>query len=193
MAGIPFDSCTGRAISARDDQPVGARAMILIAGPHCWPSAERAIAAVTKRGPWVVIAPELAEIVYFSLIKTGIVPVCLDPKSVVALQDAVESDPGILLTVDIDRREVRARTGLVARFDIAGADEAGRRLLMARRLIGSCVLDDDARVRMQRRLVAIGDALKVPGADAARSAWRLDRLLSDIAQAARPGRAGGAS
>ena len=41
----------------------------------------------------------------------------------------------------------------------------------------------DDRVRLQRRLVAIGDALKVPGADAARGAWRLDRLLADIAQA----------
>jgi hypothetical protein len=188
MAGIPFDSCTGRAISARDDQPAAGRVMMLIAGPHCWPSAERAAAAITKRGPWVVIASGLEEIVYFSLIKTGIVPVCLDLKSVAALQDAVESDPGILLTVDVARREVRARTGLVARFDIADADQTARRLLMARRLIGSGILDDGARMRMQRRLVAIGDALKVPGGDAARGASRLDRLLTDIAQAVRPGR-----
>jgi hypothetical protein len=39
----------------------------------------------------------------------------------------------------------------------------------------------DDRIRLQRRFTAICDALKTPGADAARSARRLDRLLADIA------------
>jgi hypothetical protein len=194
MTGDPFDSrtfdsCTGRAVSVRDNWPDvwpggTGRATILIAGRQCLASAERATAALAGRGFAVVISPALDEIVHYNLIKTGIVPLCVAEKSVAALQDVTESDAGILLTVDIGRRDVRARGSLVARFDMGSADEMAARLLMAQRLVGSGGLADDDRVRLQRRLVAIGDALKVPGADVARGAWRLDRVLADIAQAA---------
>jgi hypothetical protein len=185
MDGNPFDSCTGRAVSVRRDWPVTiGRATMLIAARQCWASAERAKAALTGRRLVVVISAALDEIIRYNLIKTGIVPVCVTEESVASLQDMVESDPGILLTVDIGRRDVQARGSVAARFDMGGADEMAVRLLMAQRLLGSCVLADGDRVRLQRRLVAIGDALKVPGADADRSAWRLDRLLADIAQAA---------
>jgi hypothetical protein len=184
MDGIPFDSCTGRAVSVRRDWPATiGRATVLIAARQCWASDERARAALTGRGFMVAISAALDEIVRYSLIKTGILPVCVAEESVAGLQDMVESDPGILLTVDIGRCDVRARGSLAARFDMGGADEMAARLLMAQRLLGSCGLADDDRVRLQRRLVAIGDALKVPGADAARASWRLDRLLADIAQA----------
>jgi hypothetical protein len=185
MDGNAFDSCTGRAVSVRRDWPVTiGRATMLIAGRQCWVSPERAKAALTGRGLAVVISAVLDEIIRYNLIKTGIVPVCVTEESVASLQDMVESDPGILLTVDIGRRDVRARGSLAARFDMGGADDMAARLLMAQRLLGSCRLADGDRVRLQRRLVAIGDALKVPGADAGRGAWRLDQLLADIAQAA---------
>lgn len=184
MDGNPFDSCTGRAVSVRRDWPaVIGRATMLIAARQCWASADRA-KALTGRGLAVVISAALDEIVHYGLIKTGIVPVYVAEESVASLQDVVESDPGILLTVDIGRCDVRARGRLVARFDMGGTDEMAARLLMAQRLLGSCGLAGDDRVRLQRRLVAIGDALKVPGADAARGTWRLDRLLADIAQVA---------
>jgi hypothetical protein len=189
MTGDPFESCTGRALSVRRDWPaVIGRATMLIAARQCLASAERAEAAVAGRGFMVVISPPLDETVRYNLIKTGIVSVRVAEESVGSLQDMVESEPGILLTVDIGRRDVRARGSLVARFDTGGADEIAARLLTAQRLLGSCGLAGDDLVRLQRRLAAIGDALKVPGADAARGAWRLDRLLADIAQAA-PGAA----
>jgi hypothetical protein len=185
MDGNPFDSCTGRAVSVRRDWPATTgRATMLIAARQCLASAERAEAALRGRGFMVVILPVLDEIIRYSLIKTGIMPVCVAEESVASLQDVVESDPGVLLTVDIGRRDVRARGSLVVRFDMGGADEMAARLLAAQRLLGSCGLAGDDRARLQRRLVAIGDALKVPGADAARGAWRLDRLLADIGQAA---------
>ena len=184
MDGNPFDSCTGRAVSVRHEWPaVIGRATMLIAARQCWASAEHVKAALTGRGFMLVISAVLDEIVHYSLIKTGIVPVYVAEESVASLQDVVESDPGILLTVDIGRRDVRARGRLLARFDMGGADGMAARLLMAQRLLGSCGLAGDDRVRLQRRLVAIGDALKVQGTDAARGAWRLDRLLADIAQA----------
>lgn len=192
MAGIPFDSCTGRAISVRDHLPVGGAAPIAIADPHGWISAGLAFAALGGRGPRIVISARLDDMIRYNLIKNGMACVCLAEISVSELQDAVESDPGILLTVDFARRDVRARS-LVARFDIGGGDEVARGLLIAQRLLCSSGLAGDDRVRLQHRLVAIGDAVKVPGADAARCAWRLDRLLADIAQAEDQGRPAGAS
>lgn len=155
----------------------------------------------------MVVANELDNIVNNSLINIGILPVCVAPEAIAELQDAVESDPGILLTVDVCRGDVRARGDLVARFDIgngarcpgepkgppghlphgAREDLAGR-LLMAQRLLCSADLAGDARVRLQRRLTVICDAVKVPGADTARSAWRLDRLLAELARRTPGGR-----
>ena len=42
-------------------------------------------------------------------------------------------------------------------------------------------------MRLQRSLVAICDAMKAPGADAARAARRLDRLLAELARNAQHG------
>ena len=180
-AGNAFASCTGRAVSARRGRPVPA-AMILIVGPGGWPSAGRAIAAVTGRGLRVLISSELDDFLRYSLIKAAILPVRMDPETVATLQAEVESDPGILLTVDIGRREVRARGGFVARFEMDGGfEDMAERLRIAQRLLGSAAPAGDAEIWLQRRLVAICDALKLPGADVARLARRLDLLLADLA------------
>jgi hypothetical protein len=159
-----------------------AGATILIVGPDGWPSAGRAIAAAAGRGFKVLISSELDDFRRYSLIKTAILPICVDRETAAALQAEVESDPGILLTVDIGRREVRARGGFVARFEMdAGFGDMAQRLRIAQRLLGSAALAGDARIRLQRRLVAICDALKAPSADVARSARRLDLFLTDLA------------
>ena len=198
-------SCTGRALSVRrgavpasgtapasghapaSGAPAGragqAGATILIAGPGCWPSAGQAIAAVTGYGFKAVISAELDDFLRYNLIKTGIMPVCVAPETVATLQALVESDPEILLTVDIRRGEVRARGELAARFEMEdGAEYMARRLQMAQRLLGSAGLAAGTRIRLQRRLIAICNALKTPGADATRAAWRLDLLLADLAR-----------
>jgi hypothetical protein len=196
-AGPAFASCTGRAVSVRRGgaapagagwprsprRPRQAEATILIVGPGCWPSTSRAIAAVAGRGFRAVISAELDDFLRYNLIKTGIMPARVDRETVAALQALVESDPGILLTVDIGRREVRAGGDLAARFGIDdGAEDMARRLQMAQRLLGSAGLAAGTRIRLQRRLIAICDAMKSPGADPARGAWRLDLLLADLAR-----------
>lgn len=198
-ADPPFVSCTGRALSVRRGGAVPASgtgpgradqagATILIVGPGGWPSAGEAITAVARHGFQAVISAELDDFHRYNLIKTGIMPVCVDPETVAALQALVKSDPEILLTVDIGRGEVRAGGELAARFETdCGADNLAQRLHMAQRLLRSAGLPGDAGIRLQRRLIAICDALKVPGADAARAAWRLDLLLADLAQACPPG------
>jgi len=121
----------------------------------------------------------------------AMLPACVGREAVAALQAEVESDPGILLTVDFGRREVRAR-GFVARFEMGGGGEdMAERLRITQRLLDSAALPGDARIRLQRRLVAICNALKVPGADVARGARRLDLLLADLARTCAAGRPGG--
>jgi hypothetical protein len=204
--GNAFASCTGRAVSARRGSalpaagttaggspaagttaagwpgwPPRSGATILIVGPDGWPSARRAIAAAAGRGFRVLISSELDDFLQYNLIKAAILPVHVARETVAALQAEVESDPGILLTVDIGRREVRARGGFVARFEMDGGfEDMAERLRIAQRLLGSAALAGDARIRLQRRLVAICDALKGPGADVARIARRLDLLLTDL-------------
>jgi len=202
---------TGRAVSVRHeaevtDLPFRAGATILIASPGCWSCPERAIAMIAACGFQVVIS---IDIIDNDLIEQAILPVALSLKTVTKLQDTVESDPGIVLTVDADRGELRARGALIARFEIAPARQAdetnsrvrggeamARRLLMAQRLLGSASLPGEVRMRFQRRLVAICDAMKAPGADAGRGARRLDRLLIELSgqpglAQARDGRAPG--
>lgn len=200
--------CTGGAVSVRHedevtDLPDRPGATILIASQGCWSSPEHAIAMIIACGFQVVISPGLSYIIYNSLIKAAILPLALPAKTVAKLQDTVESDPGIALTVDVGRGELLARGALLARFEIPGprsarpADEANsgarggeamaRRLLMAQRLLGSASLPGEVRMRFQRRLVAICDAMKAPGADAGRGARRLDRLLVELVRIGQPG------
>jgi hypothetical protein len=206
--------CTGRAVSVRHedevtDLPGRAGATILIASPGCLSCPERAIAMIATCGFQVVLSSGLSHIVANSLIEEAILPVVLPVKTVTKLQDTVESDPGIVLTVDAGRGELRAGGALIARFEIAparsadkansrarGGEAMARRLLMAQRLLGSASLPGEVRMRFQRRLVAICDAMKAPGADAGRGARRLDRLLIELAgqpglAQARDGRAPG--
>lgn len=207
----------------------GGGATILIVGPDGWPSAPAAAVAAVGAGFKAILAPGFADSSRYNLIKTGILPVSLLLETVTELQAAVKCDPGILLTVDICRQVVRARGGLVARIAMGpdglprktesadypyrlptdqlppfwsdhSADGMAGRLLMAQRLLGSAGLPGNVRISLQRRFAAICDALKSPDADLARGAWRLDRLLNDLAEydragpaADRPGPASGAA
>lgn len=186
----PFDSWTGRAVSVRPGHaPADApsKATILIASPGCWPRGSGAAAAAAWPRLRVVLSEEPFGAHGHKLINTGILPARIPPQIVAELQAAVDSDAGILLTVDIYRCDVRARGEVVGRFEPPpfwfgqGGDGMARRLLMVQRLLGSAELVRDDRIRLQRRFAAICDAMKAPGADVARSARRLDRLLADLA------------
>jgi hypothetical protein len=181
-------------------------ATILIASPASWSWPERATAIVARCGFRVVISAGIDEIQCHRLINAGILPVGLPAETIAKLQDAVESDPGIVLTVDVDSGNVQAREELLARFEIGqgpgsrptqpvdtsdirghGSEAMARQLLLAHRLLCSARLSGDVRMRLQRRLVAICDAMKAPGADAVRSALRLERLLTELAMVGQAG------
>jgi hypothetical protein len=182
----------------------GGATILIASASWSWP--ERAIAIVARCGFRVVISAGFSEIDRHKLINAGILPVALSAETIAKLQDAVESDPGIVLTVDVDSGDVRAREELLARFEIGqgrgsrptqpvdtsdirgyGSEAMARQLLMAHRLLCSARLSGDVRKRLQRSLVAICDAMKAPGADAVRSARRLERLLTELAMVGQAG------
>ena len=190
----PFDSWTGRAVSARPGHtPVGVptEATILIASPGCWPQGSDDSTAAAWPGLRVILAAEPFGPQNHKLINTGILPARSRLQTIAELQAVVDSDTGILLTVDIYRCDVRARGEVLGRFQPPpfwfgqGGDGMARRLLMVQRLLGSADLVGDDRIRLQRRFAAICDALKTPGADAARGAtpsngFRVPRWLMNF-------------
>jgi len=61
------------------------------------------------------------------------------------------------------------------------------RLLVARRGLAALNATADVRIQLQRRLIAICDAIKTPGADSARCAKRLELFLAELDRAGADG------
>ncbi len=100
----------------RDDRdfvlndPVYAGANILVAGPNfgIGSSREHAVWALQDYGFEAVVSPRFADIFRNNCTKTGLVPVEVDPKTGRALLDAVEADPALEITIDVERATVEA-------------------------------------------------------------------------------------
>jgi 3-isopropylmalate dehydratase small subunit len=181
IGGSRFGSCSGRAVSIRFGDaaadPWNAMreaghdgATILVVSPGCWSLPELAATLATDYKFKIMISAGFSDIIRNNLINAGILPVSLDSETTAKVADAVESDPEIVLTVDVDRGAVEAGEEVLARFDIhsapdkratepAGECDMAGRLLMAQRLLGSARLPSDVRIRLLRRLVAICDAM----------------------------------
>jgi 3-isopropylmalate/(R)-2-methylmalate dehydratase small subunit len=101
------------------NQPQYAGATILVAGTDfgTGSSREHAVWALTDYGFRAVIAPRFGDIFRSNATKAGLLPVILPEATVSALQDLVEADPGLFLTVDLGRRVVLA-DGLEAPFEL---------------------------------------------------------------------------
>jgi 3-isopropylmalate/(R)-2-methylmalate dehydratase small subunit len=103
------------------NQPQYADATILIAGTDfgTGSSREHAVWALTDYGFRAVIAPRFGDIFRTNSTKAGLLPVALPEATVTALQDAIEADPAIEITVDLASRAVLApAAGVDAPFDI---------------------------------------------------------------------------
>jgi 3-isopropylmalate/(R)-2-methylmalate dehydratase small subunit len=92
------------------NNPAYAGASILIAGPEfgTGSSREHAVWALRDGGFRAVIAPRFGDIFRGNALKGGLLPVELEPAAVDALWVAVEADPALPVTVDLEAREVRA-------------------------------------------------------------------------------------
>ena len=91
------------------NQPQYAGATILVAGPDfgTGSSREHAVWALMDYGFRVVISPRFADIFRGNSLKTGLLTVELPDDVVHALQDDVEADPALSVTVDLERRVVQ--------------------------------------------------------------------------------------
>jgi 3-isopropylmalate/(R)-2-methylmalate dehydratase small subunit len=101
------------------NQPEYAGATILVAGPNfgTGSSREHAVWALTDFGFKAVISPRFGDIFRNNSTKAGLVPVMVDPEVGEALLRAVEADPTLEVTVDIERRLVSApKVGIEAPF-----------------------------------------------------------------------------
>ena len=87
-----------------------AGASVLIAGPEfgTGSSREHAVWALRDGGFRTVIAPRFGDIFRGNALKDGMLPVELELAVVEQLWDAVEADPTLAVTVDLEAREVRA-------------------------------------------------------------------------------------
>jgi 3-isopropylmalate/(R)-2-methylmalate dehydratase small subunit len=85
-------------------------AVVLVAGPDfgTGSSREHAVWALQDYGFRVVIAPRFGDIFRGNATKAGLLPVVLADDVVSALQDLLDADPAVEVTVDLQRCVVRA-------------------------------------------------------------------------------------
>jgi 3-isopropylmalate/(R)-2-methylmalate dehydratase small subunit len=84
-------------------------ASILVAGPEfgTGSSREHAVWALRDWGFQAVLAPRFGDIFRGNALKEGLLPVELALGTIESLWDAVEADPALAITVDLQAREVR--------------------------------------------------------------------------------------
>src|SRR4029453_10509414 len=82
-----------------------AGASILVAGPAfgVGSSREHAVWAILQGGFDAVIAPSFSEIFRNNCTKNGLLPVALSTEAVTRIWDAIDADPDVEITVDVER------------------------------------------------------------------------------------------
>lgn len=121
------------------NKPQYRKAQILVTGNNfgCGSSREHAPWALLDFGIRCVIAPGFADIFYNNCFKNGILPIVLPQADVDKLMDDAERGANAVITIDLERQEIRGPDGGVIRFDIdparkdallKGLDEIGATL-----------------------------------------------------------------
>jgi 3-isopropylmalate/(R)-2-methylmalate dehydratase small subunit len=87
-----------------------AGATILVAGPNfgTGSSREHAVWAIMDYGFQAVVSPRFGDIFRNNATKNGLVPVLVPPEVSEALVRAIEADPALELTIDVERRTLAA-------------------------------------------------------------------------------------
>jgi 3-isopropylmalate/(R)-2-methylmalate dehydratase small subunit len=103
------------------NRPEHAGATILVAGPNfgTGSSREHAVWALMDHGFKAVISPRFGDIFRNNSTKSGLVPAQVDGPTGAALLAAVQADPTLEITVDVERRTVSApAAGIEAAFPL---------------------------------------------------------------------------
>lgn len=96
-------------------------ANILVAGPNfgTGSSREHAVWALTDYGFKAVVSSRFADIFRNNSTKAGLVPVVVDDEAAQAILKAVEADPSVEITIDLERRVILVPAiGLEATFPL---------------------------------------------------------------------------
>jgi 3-isopropylmalate/(R)-2-methylmalate dehydratase small subunit len=102
------------------NKPAYRKAQILVAGANfgCGSSREHAPWALLDFGIRCVIAPSFADIFYNNCFKNGILPIALPPADVEKLMDDAERGANAVISVDLEKQEIRGPDGGCIRFEI---------------------------------------------------------------------------
>ncbi|HYI60541.1 MAG TPA: 3-isopropylmalate dehydratase small subunit [Acidimicrobiales bacterium] len=103
------------------NQEEHAGATILVAGPNfgTGSSREHAVWAIQQYGFQAVVSPRFGDIFRNNSTKNGLVPVVVTPEVGEQLLRAVEADPTLEITIDVERRTLEAPAlGLVVEFPL---------------------------------------------------------------------------
>ncbi|HVJ34389.1 MAG TPA: 3-isopropylmalate dehydratase small subunit [Terriglobia bacterium] len=102
------------------NKPAYRKAQILVAGENfgCGSSREHAPWALLDFGIRCVIAPSFADIFYNNCFKNGILPIQLPQQEVDKLMDDANRGANAVITVDLEKQELRGPDGGVIKFDI---------------------------------------------------------------------------
>ena len=107
-----------------DERYVGAS--ILVAGPSfgVGSSREHAVWAIQQYGFDAVIAPSFSDIFRNNCTKNGLVPVAVSIEAVTRIWDAIDADPTVEITIDMERLQVEIpATGLVESFPMEAQNQ----------------------------------------------------------------------
>jgi len=109
-----------RSFVLNDERYAGAT--VLVAGPNfgTGSSREHAVWAIMQYGFRAVVSPRFADIFRNNSTKNGLVPVQVSPEVGEQLMRAIEADPGLELTIDVERRTLSAPAiGLEVEFPLS--------------------------------------------------------------------------
>jgi 3-isopropylmalate/(R)-2-methylmalate dehydratase small subunit len=102
------------------NRPAYKNAQILVTGANfgCGSSREHAPWALLDFGIRCVISPSFADIFYNNCFKNGILPIQLSQSDIDKLMDDAERGANAIISVDLEKQEIRGPDGGCVRFDI---------------------------------------------------------------------------
>jgi 3-isopropylmalate/(R)-2-methylmalate dehydratase small subunit len=102
------------------NKPAYKDAKILVSGANfgCGSSREHAPWALLDYGFRCIIAPSFADIFYGNCFKNGILPIALPQSEIDKLMDDAERGANAIISVDLEKQEIRGPDGGVIHFDI---------------------------------------------------------------------------
>ena len=148
---VRFNPDTGEKTDHPLNDPRFEGASILLAGVNfgCGSSREHAPQSLRKYGFNGIVAESFAEIFFGNSTTLAMPCVIAKGADIASLREAVEADPSLEVTIDVDKLEVRASNGI--RFGVTMPDSARDALVSGRWDPIQELLDNEASIQAKAR------------------------------------------